>query len=50
MEADDVGGARHGAEAEACIGLRLVRDHPCGAHGDAIATAVGEVVGIGHLR
>ena len=46
-EADDVGGARHGAEAEALVGLHLVRDDPRSAHGDAVAAAVGEVVGVG---
>ena len=46
-EANDVGGPRHGAEAEALVGLHLVRDDPRSAHGDAVAAAVGEVVGVG---
>jgi hypothetical protein len=47
-EANDVGGTRHGAEAEALVGLYLVRDDPRGAHRDAEAAAVGEVVGVGY--
>ena len=46
-EADDVGGPRHGAEAEALVGLRLVRDDPRGAHGDAVAAAIREGVAVG---